>query len=53
MLAGVVGRAVRLLAVREFDLARERERHVLDRMVESGYVTRRAGRRGLRRTARA
>ena len=41
MLAGIVAGAVGLLAVRQLALrAQDRQRHVLERMVESGYITR-------------
>ena len=39
MLAGVVAAPSDYSPFANMDLARERERHVLDRMVESGYVT--------------
>ncbi|MBV8196863.1 MAG: PBP1A family penicillin-binding protein [Candidatus Eremiobacteraeota bacterium] len=40
MLAGVVAAPSDYSPFTNFSLARERQRHVLDRMVESGYVTR-------------
>ena len=48
MLAGVVAAPSDYSPFANMDLARERERHVLDRMVESGYVTADAGGCGLR-----
>jgi len=39
MLAGIVAAPSDYSPFSNLDLARERERHVLDRMVESGYVT--------------
>jgi penicillin-binding protein 1A len=39
MLAGIVAAPSVYSPFSNFDLARDRERHVLDRMVESGYVT--------------
>jgi penicillin-binding protein 1A len=39
MLAGIVAAPSDYSPFSNFDLARNRERHVLDRMVESGYVT--------------
>ncbi len=40
MLAGIVAAPSDYSPFSNFSLARERQRHVLDRMVESGYVTR-------------
>ncbi len=52
MLAGVVAAPSDYSPFANLPLARDRERHVLDRMVESGYITLGASRRGLRRSAR-
>ena len=53
MLAGVVAAPSDYSPFANMDLARDRQRHVLDRMVESGYITPEPSRRSVRRAARA
>ncbi len=52
MLAGSSRRRPTTRRSSNLELARDAQRHVLDRMVESGFVTAAAGRRRLRRAAR-
>ena len=52
MLAGVVAAPSDYSPFANLPLARDRERHVLDRMVESGYITSAPSRCGLRGSAR-